>query len=112
MADALVFEVKRGDTAPAFRARCLNGDTPLDLTGASVRFLMRSYRGTEVLVAGPMTLDDQTTDPGWVRRPWAAGDLATAGTYRAEVEVTWGDGTRQTFPRNGYVNVVVTGDVG
>ena len=33
---------------------------------------------------------------GWVNRDWVAGDLDQAGTYKAEVEITYGGGKKQT----------------
>jgi hypothetical protein len=108
---ALQFEVKRGDTAPVFRAQCLDYTTPVDLTAATqVRFLMQTVEGTPVVTA-LMTKDDQTASPGWVRYAWLANDLATAGIFTAEVEVTWADGKVQTFPRGEYVYVIVTDDI-
>jgi hypothetical protein len=108
---ALRFEVKRGDTAPVFRAQCLDGSDPVDLTAGTVRFLMKTSAGVSV-VAAAMTKDDQETDTGWVRYPWDADDLAAAGTYLAEVEVTWADGKIQTFPRDEHVYVLVAEDLG
>jgi hypothetical protein len=108
----LRFEVKRGDTAPTFRAQCLDGTDPVNLTAApTVRFLMKTSAGVSV-VAANMTKDDQTTLPGWVRYAWDSDDLAAAGTYLAEVEVTWADGKIQTFPRDEHVYVLVAEDLG
>lgn len=112
MSTALVWEAKRGDTGPVFRAQCLDDTTPVNLTTATgVKFLMQNDAGT-VVVNAAMIKDDQTASPGWVRRSWGPTDLAVAGRYRAEVEVTWGDGTTTTFPRDSYVTVVVTPDIG
>jgi hypothetical protein len=107
-----VLNLKRGDTAPAFRARCLDGTDPVDLaTATSVKFLMRDYAG-QLVVTAPMTIEDQTTSPGWVSRPWQASDLVVADTYSVEVEVTWSNGTVQTFPPSGYATILVSEDLG
>lgn len=112
MADGLTFEIKRGDTAPVFRAQCLNGVDPVNLTTASaVKLLIRDRAGT-VLVNAAMTKEDQTSNPGWVRRTWQTADTATAGVYRLEVEVTWADGTTQTFPPDRYATLAITEDLG
>lgn len=107
-----VFQIKRGDTAPTFRAQCLDDTTPVNLTTAtSARLLMKSQNG-DLIVAAPVTIEDQNTNPGWVHRAWVAGDTDTADAYRGEVEVTWSDGTVQTFPANGYVTILVLNDLG
>lgn len=107
-----VLHYKRGDTAPRFRARCLNDTTPVNLASAvDVQLLMRTFAGTTIVDA-PMTLEDQTSLPGWVRYDWAAADLDVAGDYRAEVQVTWAGGKVQTFPADGYVTILVHKDLG
>lgn len=105
------FIIKRGDTAPAFRARCLDGSAPVDLTSASqVRLLVK--RSGSVAVSSVMTVEDQATNPGWVHHTWQVGETSAAGNFRGEVEVTWGDGTVQTFPAEGYAPIRVTDDLG
>jgi hypothetical protein len=62
--------LKRGDTAPAFRAQCLDGTTPVDLTSATaVKLLMQ---GPTTLA---LTLTREAGVNGWVRRPWGTTDL-------------------------------------
>lgn len=105
-----VLELKRGDTAPQFRAQLLDDTTPVNLTTATaVRLRMRNHTGDQT-VSASMTVEAGTT--GWVHRAWADYELAVEGTYKAEVEVTWADGTIQTFPRNSYVRVIVNADLG
>lgn len=107
----MTFTVKRGDTSPAFRAQCLDGSTPINLSGAQIiRLLMRSE--SAATQAHTMTAEDQTTSTGWVRYQWQPTDLAVVGFYRAEVEVTWGDGTVQTFPADSYATISVEPDLG
>jgi hypothetical protein len=106
------FTVKRGDTAPQFRACCLDDATPVNLSAATgVRFLMRKS-GSSTGIAATMIVENQTTATGWVHRAWGTTDLATAGDYRAEVEVTWSDSTVQTFPADGWVDITVEEDLG
>lgn len=102
-----VLILKRGDTGPMFRAQCLDGTSGVDLSGATASRLLMSGPVTQTL-----TLTRESGTSGWVRRTWAANDLTTVGTYKAEVEVTWADGTVQTFPGSGFVGIVVTEDLG
>lgn len=106
-----LWKAKRGDSAPMFRAQCLDGTTPVNLTSATgVRFLMRNQAGAVVINAA-MVVEDQTANTGWVHYAWAPTDLAVAGYYQAEVEVTWGDDRRQTFPPEDTVSILVSADV-
>ena len=105
---ALVLRYKRGDAAPALRVQLLDNTTPVDLTAAtSAKLLMRKPDGT--LLDAPVTIENQTTSTGWVNRPWATAgtDLAQAGNYPFEIEVTWNDTRKQTFPadQNGIIAV-------
>jgi len=103
--------LKRGDTAPRFRAQCLDGTTPVSLTTAlSVRFLMK--RSGVTVLSGSMVVEDQTANTGWVHRAWGSTDLATEGLYSAEVEVTWSDSTIQTYPADEYTYIRVLADLG
>ena len=106
---------KRGDTGPPITITCLDGTNPKDLTAAtSAKFLMGTINAqgvSNVKAQGNMTFDaDRGT--GRVTYSWQAGDLDTPGEFKVEVEVTFANGTKQTFPSNGYLTVSVMADVG
>lgn len=111
------FNIKRGDTSPAIESELQDTDgNAVNLTGATVRFLMKE-RGGDLTVDGEADLAaDPTT--GVVSYSWVAavgetpGDTDVAGEYDAEWEVTFSDGTVQTFPNSTYLSVSVKKDLG
>lgn len=99
--------IKRGDTLPALRVVLSDGATPVDLTGATVRVILTRSNGTVVVVdRAPAT----ATAEGVVTMPWQPGDTATAGQLRGEIEVTFPDGKKQTWPSTGQFTVEVAAD--
>ena len=100
--------MKRGDTAPFFRGQCTDNGVPVDLTGAAAKLVIRKPSGA--LISTNATVEVGTQ--GWVRRSWSAGDTDEIGDYKIEVEVTWTDGTKQTFPPDDYERLVVGTDLG
>jgi len=87
----------------------------MNLTNAtSAKFLMGTIDAagvSAVKVNQPMSFDaDRST--GKVSYAWAPTDLDTAATYKAEVQVTWNTGKKQTFPSDSYLEVNVIADVG
>lgn len=113
MARTLIHRRKKGDRAPALTLQALDlaGD-PLDLTGAtSPVFLMR------LLGASANTVDRATAtvvdaSTGVVSYSFAAADVDTPGTYRAEFEVTL-SGLPLTIPGDDQeLHVVITDDLG
>lgn len=107
------FTIKRGDRLPVFRGTCVDRDgQPANLTGATVRFYMRrkSDPGTPVVNGGLMTIVGDPT-LGGVEYEWDADDTEDAEMYEAEVEATYGDGKRQTFPSYRFLNVLVHRDI-
>ena len=93
------FFIKQNDTSPALLAtlKDFSGDA-INLTGASVLFHMKDLSGT-VKISQAMTITNATL--GLVRYDWQVGDTDTVGTYYVEFQVTYSDGSVETFPNNG-----------
>lgn len=77
-----------GDTAPD-----LSGTVNTDLTGATLELHLKPYGGDVLTVTATAT---DATNGAW-SYTWAAGDLATYGTWMCELQVTYSDGRIQTF---------------
>lgn len=106
----MTFYIKKNDTAPSFRVILKDGDAAaVDITGnLGVTFHMRDQSGT-VKVDAAATVNDASA--GDVQYDWSAGDTDTAGIYDAEFEVTYSDGTIETFPNYGFAKVNITEDL-
>lgn len=103
------FYIKRNDTASSFQVTLRDATgSAADLTGCTVKFIMS--KTTTAKVNATAVVVDATA--GTVRYDWQTGDTNAAGTYRAEWEVTTGDGHKQTYPNPGYDEVVITQDLG
>lgn len=105
---------KRNDTGPPITIVCLDGTNVQNLTGATAaKFLMGTINAqgvANIKVNGNMTFDaDRST--GKVSYDWGATDLDTVGDYKAEVEITWANGDKQTFPGDSYLEIKVVGDL-
>ena len=101
-----IFNIKRGDTSPAIKFALEPSD--ITLNGAAVQFQMRVRVGATVIDA-PATID--SSSPPIVSYAWAAQDTATPGWYEAEFRVTYFDGSVETFPNRGFINVSINEDV-
>jgi hypothetical protein len=101
-----MFYMKLNNTSPALQVTLKDANgTPVDLTGASVRFHMRAVGATTAKVDAAAAL--VTAASGIVKYAWIAGDTDTAGRYEAEFEVTFGDSSVETFPNRGFIPVMV-----
>lgn len=102
------FYIKQGDTSPSIQAQLLD-DTgqPVDLTGASVSFIMKSVGGDTTVVDGGATID--SASDGEVSYAWGGTDTETAGYYNAVFRVDYNSsGTDdETFPNTQYIVVKV-----
>ena len=104
------FYIKQNDTVPSLRAALENGSgDAVDLTNATCNFHMRAIGSTTVVVDGVAQIVNEAT--GIVQYNWIADDTDTIGSYQAEFEVTYPDGTIETFPNNGYIRVEITDDI-
>lgn len=105
------FFLKKGDTEPAFERTLEDVDgTEVNLSGASVVFLMRKRGETATVVDAAADIDADPSS-GLVSYAWAAGDTDTPGDYDAEFEVTFDGGGVQTFPNAGYLHIRILGDL-
>lgn len=95
-----MFYIKQNDTAPALQVTLTRPDgTAANVTGATVDFHMRLPGATtsKVDAAGELV----TPASGIVKYVWAAGDTDTPGLYHAEFQITYADGSIETFPNGG-----------
>lgn len=104
------FLLKRGDTSPAILGSLVGGDgSAVSITGASVRFHMARDANGEVVVDAAAAVVDAAA--GQVRYDWQPADTMTAGRFRAEFEVTYSDGTVETFPNDGDLQILIRDDL-
>ena len=111
----MAFHIKNGDTAPAY-VMDLQDDvdstpTAINLTAAtSVTFKMR-LSGASGAPAVSAAAAITTPATGRVTYEWDAGDTDVPGTYDAEFQILWSDGTIETVPNEGYFEIVVGDDL-
>ena len=102
--------IKQGDLYPPIEATLSDANGAVDLTGASVRFIMLRRRGRVELVNADATIMDAAT--GSIRYQWVAGDTDEVGDHLAEFEVTFADTRVATWPNGGHLIVSVVRDLG
>lgn len=96
---------KTGDQGVTFST--VLGADEISLAGATARFVMTPKAGGTAITGG-MTLDASTRRVIYTFTP---GQLATKGTYKAEIEVTFPDGDIITFPDDSYHEIKVMDDL-
>lgn len=104
--------MKRGDTRPILIVALTDAeDTPVDVTGATLRFLMREQAAPATVVLNT-TATTPNAASGILHYVWVAGDTATIGRFYGEFEVTFADGTVLTAPTDDYLRIIVKDDLG
>lgn len=96
----------QGDTAPDIGAVLhVKGDstTPIDLSGATVRFQMRKADDRAFTIDAAATVTD--AGEGEVLYQWATNDLANPGDYQVQWEVTFADARVQTTATPNLIRV-------
>jgi hypothetical protein len=85
----MTFQIKQNDTSPQIEAVLSDAaGTAIDLNGAAVRFHMRRAGGAVVIDAA-----------------------ATIVTAAAGLEVTYADGTIETFPNAANIQIDILADI-
>lgn len=102
----MTFIIKQGDTAPRLQAKLLLPTRQAaPIAESSVRFHMRpSGRNTVAVDAAAVIVDAGTAT---VQYNWDAVDTSSTGSYEGEFEVTYPDGTIETFPNDGYIEILI-----
>ena len=98
---AIFYYSRRGDTAPLTDTLQNNLGIAVNLTGATIRFHAMDRLGVTLvnaLATGPGGGALDVT--GQVRYAVVAADVVNALTAFVEWQVTFGDGTIQTWPQN------------
>lgn len=104
------YKIKRDDTMPLV-ATLADRSGPVDLTASTVVFGMRQRHGNKT-GGGSVDVDpDQAANPGLISYEWDAGETDTAGVFDGEFQVTFPDATVQSFPNDGYLEIVILGDI-
>lgn len=99
------FGLKSGDLLPSIPATLYVGAAVLDLTGCTVRFVMRELGGA-VVIDQPASIIGAPT-LGQVRYDWQAGNTDRVGLYIVEWHVTRPDAKTLTVPSLGYSYVQI-----
>lgn len=105
------FYIRRGSVLPRLLFRVVDERTgrPIDLTGATATFKMRSLSSGAVVVnSGARVLNPSK---GLVEYAWRASDTATAGVYVGEFDIVFPDGSVLTVPREDTLEIWVVEDV-
>lgn len=107
----MTFQIKRNDTRVNLKATLSNESGPVNLTGCTVRFFMAPYlkNGLKIINREAQIVD---APQGIVWFVFEDGDTRETGLYKAELQVTFPDGRRETFPNTGYIAIEIQSDLG
>jgi len=107
----MAFTIKQFDTSPTIGMNLQAADgSPVNITDArEVRFHMRERAERTLVIDARAAVIDATQ--GIVKYDWRSADTAVVGRYEAEVEVTYTDGSIETFPNGGYELITIVDDI-
>lgn len=106
---------KRGDLEPDLVIDLVASPASVDLHLVSSWRILGKRRGSDILIldAAPTVAVDPVDD--WkavVTYQWAEPQTEVAGLLLVELEATWPDGHKQTFPTSGYIQIRIGDDLG
>lgn len=100
------FSIKRGDTSPTLVYTLFPS---VSLVGASAVFNMRQVGGSTTIARASASIDDASA--GIISFDFTGEQTSVAGTYHAEFEITFSDGSIETYPNNDYITINITPDI-
>ena len=101
-------QIKTGDTYPPIEATITQADgTPLDITGATVKFHMNDMSGVNKINAAGTII---SPTGGEVRYTWATTSTYL-GRYVGEFEITLLTGKVLTVPNDGHLVIYFNDDL-
>ncbi|WHY01880.1 glycosyl hydrolase family 28-related protein [Neobacillus sp. DY30] len=104
----MTIQLKRNDTKDVIGYTMTNADgTPVNLTGATVRFIMG--KGNTLITNAAATIVNAAA--GTVEYTLTETDTLAAGVFQAEFEVTFSNGKVKTFPNNGYIKLHIQSNI-
>lgn len=107
----MAYNIKQNDTSPSLSVQLLDGAQQIiDLSGASAKFFMKIAGSTTIAVDAPAVITNASE--GRVEYEWSAGDTAIAANYQGEFQITFINGTVETFPNNKYITIRVLPEIG
>ena len=108
---AVNFYIKQDDLLPEIQATLKDADdTVIDLSGATVKFIMTDKLTNEKKIDANAVVVNDTG--GVVKYVWTGTDTDTAGNYKGEFELKFADGRLMTVPNKVYINIKVVADLG
>ena len=107
-----ILNMQVGDTAPLpiFTLADANGTCDLS-SGASVRFIMVESSDGDYITAETAVFVSGACSCGQVTlSSWTTDANGSSGDFQAELEVTWVDATKTTFPNNTFIPIRFHGE--
>jgi hypothetical protein len=107
----MTFRITQSDTSPAIVSELTDSGIPVDISGADeIRFIMEDKYKNIIIdddLSGSVNIVDG--ENGEVEYIFSEEDTATAGTYKAEWEVTFDGATTgvETFPTGNKITVEI-----
>lgn len=103
-----MFNIKQNDTSPILAKELLDAlQQQIPLTGSETVVFSMRVAGPDVTAMKINRRPSSIQLPNIVIHTWQAGDTNTPGHYWGEFEVTYGDGTIETFPNSGYLDILI-----
>lgn len=99
-----MFTIKQYDTTPSLEVVLLDHlGMPVNLTGCTVTFSMRSRDDNALVIDGPAFIFEALN--GKVVYEFISGDTSTSGAFYGEVRVKYPNLSLETFPNADYINI-------